>query len=576
MLLLEFNKNAAMCWLIGFLVASSSNAISAKSASANELRCQSIEVSPGQLQVQDGTNELRLEFEQQAPLFAFMETTNEFVYFNQKRGIIRFKAPEKPFTREFKLLDELNRPLSAEDIDVQGSTLYLRSTFNGRVYEIDRSELTNGAEQFNARAVDDPFFAGRLIRGGLGALPENVQVPSLFRDIPLRIDGDTWSVGLRGSGGEGLHAQIERSGQVLKMKIKVEKDYQVANIFPLASKKVVDEKGRPQNDIFLQVDQYKIEKKRGFSIQTVVFRYRFADLLSEKRLVGPRFFYAVKVNEKNRDCLSLNSATPVVIGPNSSVIAVLRNETISAYKADAGGTMWGTPKNKLKILSVPWQLGSRYLGILPDHLASSTQISPKSEQTQTWANAMVYRSHKWTYPSEPAEYLASYEKPRHLQAANATVGLPYAWGCTDTPAQFDQNLAAVPKLMIGNINDGPCRTKEPDYQRKVAGIDCSGLVSNVFAIDRFITRGLYNDYSEGRKGVRLASVRSVDQITVGDIVNQPNSHVRLIKAAHSTPSGILLEVVEAASICGGVCHRLLPLAIHDRYVPWRFVKASSL
>jgi hypothetical protein len=133
------------------------------------------------------------------------------------------------------------------------------------------------------------------------------------------------------------------------------------------------------------------------------------------------------------------------------------------------------------------------------------------------------------------------------------IGLAYDWGGADTLRAYDDKLARG--YVAGNIGDTFWTKGKP---RVTAGIDCSGLVSNVWKLD-----GSYQTDSLAKVSVPLTQL---DQLRVGDIFLLEGHHVVLFRE-QLTPDGasMAIRVTEAASRCGSVCDSTYEIDFFDGY-----------
>lgn len=121
------------------------------------------------------------------------------------------------------------------------------------------------------------------------------------------------------------------------------------------------------------------------------------------------------------------------------------------------------------------------------------------------------------------------------------VGIPYNWGGSMSVAEFQDRISK--NAVAGNVCT--CRADSNCVDSKIAGVDCSGFLSQAWQIKHHTTASL------GEVGKRLFSFR---ELKPGDALNKPNSHVRLYVG--NSPSGNgTLRAYESSLSCGGVCIR---------------------
>jgi hypothetical protein len=124
------------------------------------------------------------------------------------------------------------------------------------------------------------------------------------------------------------------------------------------------------------------------------------------------------------------------------------------------------------------------------------------------------------------------------------VGLPYDWGGSDSIKTFDNKLARG--FLAGNIG---ATFWGGDHYSVTAGVDCSGLVKNVWELDDHI---LTADLPKATTGLT-----ELNQMRIGDVFLLAGHHVVLFRE-QVKPDGasLALKVTEASSRCGSVCDSL--------------------
>lgn len=145
-------------------------------------------------------------------------------------------------------------------------------------------------------------------------------------------------------------------------------------------------------------------------------------------------------------------------------------------------------------------------------------------------------------------------------------GMPYQWGGFDTPESFLKKIAAGKKA--GDVGDAAKRRLgDAGTSGESCGIDCSGLVSRCWKLDRpYSTREL--------PGIcdRLASW---DELLPGDILL---NHQHVLLFAGWVEPGMVIAAYEAGPIpawkvsgCGISKEKLL----REGYAPWRYRKIGD-
>ncbi|QNA88779.1 hypothetical protein G4G28_10235 [Massilia sp. Dwa41.01b] len=145
-------------------------------------------------------------------------------------------------------------------------------------------------------------------------------------------------------------------------------------------------------------------------------------------------------------------------------------------------------------------------------------------------------------------------RPAYLegQLGKRVTGIPYNWGGYITIAAFMQRTAEG--YAGGNI----CTCRKGDcVDRRAAGVDCSGFVSQTWNVKR-------------RTTARLKEVArplpSYAELRPGDAMNKPGSHVRLFVSLSPTGNGSI-RAYEASTSCGRVCLRDFSTRQLEGYLP---------
>jgi len=123
--------------------------------------------------------------------------------------------------------------------------------------------------------------------------------------------------------------------------------------------------------------------------------------------------------------------------------------------------------------------------------------------------------------------------------------MPYRWGGDDSPESY--RLRADWGALAGSICT--CRNPAYDYclERRSAGVDCSGLVSRAWGINKRGTAGLLDVAAE---------LRDFAELRQGDAVTWPGHHARLVVGTAGL-FGDSIAVVESSTRleCEGACKR---------------------
>jgi hypothetical protein len=172
----------------------------------------------------------------------------------------------------------------------------------------------------------------------------------------------------------------------------------------------------------------------------------------------------------------------------------------------------------------------------------------------------AYRDHRWTLTGDnrrnpcrsvivPGVPVACPKQERFILPPElvrrplpvAMRGVPYDWGGTDSIERFDEKIKQG--YVAGNIGG---TFWSSGARRVTAGVDCSGLVSNVWNLGRHVGTSELPEVTE--------RVATLDQMRIGDALLLPDHHVALYRD-QVKPDGasLAIRVTEASSRCGSVC-----------------------
>jgi cell wall-associated NlpC family hydrolase len=105
-------------------------------------------------------------------------------------------------------------------------------------------------------------------------------------------------------------------------------------------------------------------------------------------------------------------------------------------------------------------------------------------------------------------------------AGELNEGIPYQWGGFSTPADFQASLKRG--LAAGDVyTDEKRRLGDAAVSKHAVGIDCSGLVSRCWKLDR--------PYSTQELPALCIPLRTYAELKPGDILNAPNKHVLIFR-----------------------------------------------
>ncbi len=145
------------------------------------------------------------------------------------------------------------------------------------------------------------------------------------------------------------------------------------------------------------------------------------------------------------------------------------------------------------------------------------------------AAAERYAAHRWTMSQSnlgadcaPADYKSDYEP-------GPQVALPYAWGGSMTLEQFDARLAK---------GEAAGSHSWHGILACVAGVDCSGFVSQVWKTDKRYSTSSFS---------QVTDEIDVDAIAPGDAFNKPGRHIVLFAGFNEAGEPTFYEAAGGAA-----------------------------
>jgi hypothetical protein len=133
-------------------------------------------------------------------------------------------------------------------------------------------------------------------------------------------------------------------------------------------------------------------------------------------------------------------------------------------------------------------------------------------------------------------------------------GVPYDWGGNDSLERFDDKIKRG--FVAGNIGG---TFWSAGSRRVTAGVDCSGLVSNVWHLDHHAGTYELPDLTE--------PVAQLHHMQLGDVLLLPDHHVALYREQVDLDgASIGIRVTEAASRCGAVCDSVYEIDHFEDYM----------
>lgn len=158
---------------------------------------------------------------------------------------------------------------------------------------------------------------------------------------------------------------------------------------------------------------------------------------------------------------------------------------------------------------------------------SISQIS----ESQVIANANAYLNHSWYANSNNigqgnCSNGTSYNTPGWVTVGNH-IGLPYCWGNNSSINAFDNGLSQGKPAGDNNTSS--------DADNCTLGVDCSGFVSRCYGLATH-----YNTVMLDENNL-FGHYSSYNQLQVGDFVNKPGSHTRLVTQVNNNGSINVIE-----------------------------------
>ena len=145
------------------------------------------------------------------------------------------------------------------------------------------------------------------------------------------------------------------------------------------------------------------------------------------------------------------------------------------------------------------------------------------------------------------------------------IGMPYKWGGFDTPQEFCNRLQSEDYVYAGDYaSSAKVAGGDNAVSRYAAGIDCSGLVSRCWRLDR--------PYSTRELGALCTPLPDFKDMQPGDIALKPGTHVILFQEwADAEKSSFY--AVEAGGVPHWKCYRYrvsLNMLRKAGYTPHRY------
>ena len=205
------------------------------------------------------------------------------------------------------------------------------------------------------------------------------------------------------------------------------------------------------------------------------------------------------------------------------------------------------------------------------------QTPPVPSRVEMRRQMDAYRDHRWTLVEanrrnpcsttimpgveidcrNQSRFVVPSEQER-LRTPVAMRGLPYDWGGSNSLERFDDKIRRG--FVAGNIGG---TFWSAGSRRVTAGVDCSGLVSNVWHIQHHAGTSELPYLTE--------PVARLDGMRVGDVLLLPDRHVALYREQVDLDgASIGIRVTEAASRCGAVCDSIYEIDHFQDYMLRQF------
>lgn len=143
-------------------------------------------------------------------------------------------------------------------------------------------------------------------------------------------------------------------------------------------------------------------------------------------------------------------------------------------------------------------------------------------------DAARYTEHTWQMRASNQKGSCK-EGYKSDHAVGAQVGLPYAWGASMTLEEFDKRLAS---------GAGAGSHSSDGILSCVAGVDCSGFVSQVWKLPQRQSTSTMS---------KVTNVIKLEELRPGDALNKSGSHIVLFAGLHSDGRPIIYEASGGAS-----------------------------
>jgi cell wall-associated NlpC family hydrolase len=156
-------------------------------------------------------------------------------------------------------------------------------------------------------------------------------------------------------------------------------------------------------------------------------------------------------------------------------------------------------------------------------------------------------------------------RPGWWVADQENEGMPYMWGGFSTMADFKKGLRRG--LYAGDVyTEEKRRLNDASVSKHAIGIDCSGLVSRCWKLDR--------PYSTKELPALCTVLGSYDELKPGDILNAPDKHVLIFRGFVDDQKQRLLAYEAGSPPTWKVLLNSIPISllIPENFRPLRYRK----
>ena len=154
-------------------------------------------------------------------------------------------------------------------------------------------------------------------------------------------------------------------------------------------------------------------------------------------------------------------------------------------------------------------------------------------------------------------------RPGWWKPDQTNVGVPYMWGGFSSLREFREGIAKG--RHAGDVyTQEKRRLLETAVSRYAVGIDCSGLVSRCWGLER--------SYSTRELPMLCMSLDSYEQLKPGDILNSDNNHVQLFECFADKDHKRLIAYEAGSPPTWKVLRDSIsvPMLKSFGYKPWRY------